>query len=455
MARRNKSGTAWTRDDILLATVETYILLPRPSGASTSAFLTLLKEYWPTASAGTRAHVEGQLRASKRLDLRALEALDELTDADRAAREIEARARLEAARMAAPAATKVAPAIGVTAAGASTKDATGTTVARSGAASSVVADEPKAPFEPFDEAAEGAVVEPVRDAALAAGDDAALAAGNVAAGAKVTGGTAAAPAAITPTVRTISRASAPFARANGTSGQTSERRDGRSAGAEPKRRRFVVRQSLTRVTAPASTGTSEPATSSGSVRDRLRAAVGRSANERGSTKATPAPVATVLPLGEGDRQDAAARTMEASAQAPSTSRAPAPVASHARELLRHLSATGEPGPAIQIPETVRRLRETDMPWVEMAVLLRLPSEAGNWIIADTRGTAVALRALGVATGDARELVARWHHGAPEGFAETYEALPLDDCLEIVATWRRAAGEGRDEDGTATDQRLSA
>ena len=230
MERRNERAAAWTRDDILLATVETYSLLPRPSGSSTNAFITLLREYWRTASRGTRIQVEAQLRGCARLERRVLEALDELTDA------------------------------------------------------------------------------------------------------------------------------------------------------------------------------------------RVHVTI----------KASDANVSVRHPRPLGARREA------------EPAEPPLRAAEHARSVLRHLSATGEPGPAVQIDETVRRLRETDMPWVEMAVLLRLPSEAGNWIIADARGTAVALRALGIGTRDAKELVDRWHHGAPEGFVQTYEALPLEECLDIVGTWRRSA-----------------
>ena len=75
----------WTGDDILLASAETYALLPRPSGTATAAFLTLLREYWPGSSGGTRAKVSQCLRGSARTALRVLEALDEYeggSDAD-------------------------------------------------------------------------------------------------------------------------------------------------------------------------------------------------------------------------------------------------------------------------------------------------------------------------------------------------------------------------------------
>ena len=71
------SSGNWTGDDILLASAETYSLLPRPSGTATSAFLTLLREYWPAASGGTRAKVAQCLRCSARTATRVLDALDE------------------------------------------------------------------------------------------------------------------------------------------------------------------------------------------------------------------------------------------------------------------------------------------------------------------------------------------------------------------------------------------
>ena len=296
MARHDWRGTAWTRDDILLATVETYSLLPRPSRASTDAFLTLLREYWPTASAGTRAHVETALRGNRRIDYRALEALDELTEGGTARTEAHER----------------------------------------------VASEP---------------VE-------------------------------------TDWARKLREREARLRRV-----RTLERHSHQAR----ERARAVSAPHLS-AAPPARAATDEP----------VRAVA--------KTLHTPSPEATSV-----------SRTSE-----------PRPVAEHARELLRHLAVTGEPGPSIQIPESVRRLRETDMPWVELAVLLRLPSEAGNWIVADARGSAVALRALGVPTADAVELVDRWHHGAPDGFAETFESLSLEECLKVVSTWRNATSDAQSD-----------
>lgn len=300
MARHDWRGTAWTRDDILLATVETYGLLPRPSRASTDAFLTLLREYWPTASAGTRAHVETTLRGNRRIDYRALEALDELTE---------------------------------------------------GAAASAQTSEP---------AQANKAVE-------------------------------------TDWARKLREREARLRRTRGLERHGHETRERAHAVPTPH------------LTAP-----------------HLRAEPVRAA--------TPD---TIRP---------AAKTLQTPTAAPANAPASAearPVADHARELLRHLAVTGEPGPSIQITESVRRLRETDMPWVELAVLLRLPSEAGNWIVADARGSAVALRALGVPTADAVDLVGRWHHRAPEGFATTYESLSLEECLKVVSTWRNAASDEQD------------
>ena len=66
----------WTQDDILLAAAETFSLLPRPSGAAIEAFVALLGEYWPSASAQTRGKVGALLRGSPRSSPRVIEMLD-------------------------------------------------------------------------------------------------------------------------------------------------------------------------------------------------------------------------------------------------------------------------------------------------------------------------------------------------------------------------------------------
>ena len=66
----------WSGDDILATAGETYALLPRPSRATTAAFLTLLREYWPNASKGTRMVVAHALRSSRRANPAVLEALE-------------------------------------------------------------------------------------------------------------------------------------------------------------------------------------------------------------------------------------------------------------------------------------------------------------------------------------------------------------------------------------------
>ena len=113
-------------------------------------------------------------------------------------------------------------------------------------------------------------------------------------------------------------------------------------------------------------------------------------------------------------------------------------ADRAREALRALAGTAEPGPELQPATVLRRLRDARDPALELADLLRLPPGGARLVVRDARGLLVALKALGVEPEVARGFVARWHAAVPPGFAEAYAALTLEECLDIVAAWRGAA-----------------
>ena len=78
MRSSDPTTVAWSGDDILSTAAETYALLPRPSGATTAAFATLMREYWPGASAGTRLEVGQALRSSRRIARNVLDLLERL-----------------------------------------------------------------------------------------------------------------------------------------------------------------------------------------------------------------------------------------------------------------------------------------------------------------------------------------------------------------------------------------
>ena len=117
-------------------------------------------------------------------------------------------------------------------------------------------------------------------------------------------------------------------------------------------------------------------------------------------------------------------------------------ADHARAVVAHLATDGTTAaPALQPRAIEAALAAASHPAPALARLLDITVQRAENVVATprARGTAIALRALGVAPGEAEALVTRWRGGAPNGFAAHYAALSLEECLETVAAWRRQDG----------------
>ena len=117
-------------------------------------------------------------------------------------------------------------------------------------------------------------------------------------------------------------------------------------------------------------------------------------------------------------------------------------ADHARAVIAHL-ATGasDAAPALQPVEIEATLHAAPHPGPALAALLDISVPRAESVVSlpRARGTAVALRALGIAPGAAEAMVMRWRGRAPNGFAAHYASLTLADCLDAVAAWRRQDG----------------
>ena len=127
---------------------------------------------------------------------------------------------------------------------------------------------------------------------------------------------------------------------------------------------------------------------------------------------------------------------------PTSGRTANAAADHARAVLTHLASEASgAAPALQPAEIEATLRAAGSPAAALAGLLDIPMPRAESIVAlpRARGSAVALRALGVAPELAEELVVRWRGRAPNGFSESYAALSVPDCLDAVAAWRRPEG----------------
>ena len=133
-------------------------------------------------------------------------------------------------------------------------------------------------------------------------------------------------------------------------------------------------------------------------------------------------------------------------------------AAHARQVVAHLARDASTAAPELQPERIERVLEAaSRPADALALLLDIEHARAAAVIAvpRARGTAVALRALGVAPVMAERLVARWRGRAPSGFRDTYAALSPGDCLDTVARWRREDAAAASELADRSEARSGA
>ena len=128
-------------------------------------------------------------------------------------------------------------------------------------------------------------------------------------------------------------------------------------------------------------------------------------------------------------------------------------AAHARRVIAQLALDDSGAvPELQPERIERELEAAERPAPAIARLLDIAPARAAAVVAvpRARGTAVALRALGVGSVRAERLIARWRGRAPADFRESYEALRPADCLQTVAGWRRTDAERCGDNDGASD-----
>lgn len=354
-----RTAPRWTADDILRDAAETFALLPRPGTAARHAFLTLLNGYWPSASATTRAVVGDLLRASPRVSLDVLTALDRLClmsdEADWA-------------------------------------DHAGETHGGTPA-------DPNTPVDPNTPAASGAPTGSTHDE--------------------------------TPPVPTLISRAARVRHRDGM--RVTATVTGRGATPEP-----IVQDADDSADEGAVEGAVESADLDPAASSRAAVTPPPLAGPEASLDEAPGPLAEGGVEGDADGNGAA--------------HAPGRAAEHARRVVAQLAREGGSAvPELQPAAIDATLENAAQPGPALARLLdiSLARAAAIAAVPRARGTAVALRALGVTAVRAEQLVTRWRGRAPAGFRDAYDALGVATCLDTVAHWRC------EDDGTARDDAPAA